>query len=176
MNAVLLAVEILKALLPLLQFPRTRGKFHSESQVERHLNLALRGLVATQYQVKDLVSVVNEQSQQIEKLMTKAKGQSEEMEALKVKVNVQAQQIKKLEQGKEFTQVSVPEVKREAQQKKWLDNSPSDSTSRYGHVYNKEGTVDTIKKSIILFKTLFCQSPTKLFSVLALYYCYFSRI
>ena len=95
-----------------LQFPRTRAKSHSESQVERHLNLALRSLEATEYQVKDLVSVVKDQSQQIdrllhkdqyqelqmEELMTKARGQSEEMEALKVQINVQAQQIKKLEQ------------------------------------------------------------------------------
>ena len=142
----MVAIEILKAFLSLLQFPRTRAKFHSESQVERHLNLALHGLVATQYQVKDLVSVVNDQSQEIQRLMTKAKGQFEEMEELKVKVNVQAQQIKKLEQkGK----ADFPQKKRVAD---WLDNSPFDSTSCYGHVYNKEGTGDTIKKSILLFK------------------------
>ena len=94
----------------LLQFPRTRAKSHSESQVERHLNLALHSLEATQYQVKDLVSVVKDQERQMKELMTKARGQSEEMEALKVQVNVQAQQIKnqahqikKLEQEKHET-------------------------------------------------------------------------
>lgn len=41
---------------------------HSESQVERHLALALRGLEATQHQVRALVSLVKDQSQQIKRL------------------------------------------------------------------------------------------------------------
>lgn len=50
------------------QFPRSNTKLHSESQVERHLALALRGLEATQHQVRALVSLVKDQSQQIKRL------------------------------------------------------------------------------------------------------------
>ncbi|KAL9954633.1 hypothetical protein ACROYT_G042197 [Oculina patagonica] len=53
------------------KFPRSNAKSHSKIQVEHHLNLALRGLEATQIQVKELVSLVNKQSQQIELLMSK---------------------------------------------------------------------------------------------------------
>ncbi|XP_078350825.1 uncharacterized protein LOC144635612 [Oculina patagonica] len=49
-------------------FPRSNAKSHSNSQVEKHLNLALRGLESTQLQVIELVSLVKEQSQQIERL------------------------------------------------------------------------------------------------------------
>ena len=126
-------VDNLKAFLLLLQFPRTRAKSHSESQVEGHLNLALHSLEATQHQVKDLVSVVKDQSQQIERLMstvhdqarqigvltTTAKRQSEEMEALKVQVNVQAQQRKKLDEeqheGKDVTGIVL--IPRESRSK-----------------------------------------------------------
>ena len=51
-----------------MQFPRSNATSHSEAQVERHLNLALRGLEATQLQVNELVSLVKDQSQQIERL------------------------------------------------------------------------------------------------------------
>lgn len=56
-----------------LQFPRSDAKFHSESEVESHLALALRGLEATQIQVRALLSLVKDQSQQIKRLekMTK---------------------------------------------------------------------------------------------------------
>ena len=70
-----------------LQFPRSAAKSHSQTQIESHLSLALRGLEATQYQVHELVTVVKEQSQQIErqsqrikKLISKDKEQSEKME------------------------------------------------------------------------------------------------
>ena len=70
-----------------LQFPRSAAKSHSQTQIESHLSLALRGLEATQYQVHELVTVVKEQSQQIErqsqqieKLISKDKEQSKKME------------------------------------------------------------------------------------------------
>jgi len=59
-----------------LQFPRSAAKSHSQMQIESHLSLALRGLEATQYQVHELVTVVKEQSQQIER-------QSQQIEELK---------------------------------------------------------------------------------------------
>lgn len=54
-------------------FLRSDAKFHSESEVESHLALALRGLEATQIQVRALLSLVKDQSQQIKRLekMTK---------------------------------------------------------------------------------------------------------
>ena len=51
-----------------LQFPRSSATFHSESQVEHHLTLALRGLESTQHQVRALANLVKEQSQQIKRL------------------------------------------------------------------------------------------------------------
>lgn len=50
------------------QFPRSSATFHSESQVEHHLTLALRGLESTQHQVRALANLVKEQSQQIKRL------------------------------------------------------------------------------------------------------------
>ncbi|XP_078342900.1 TNF receptor-associated factor 5-like isoform X1 [Oculina patagonica] len=47
-------------------FPRSNAKNHSETRVESHLNLALRGLDATQLQVNELVSLMERQSQQIQ--------------------------------------------------------------------------------------------------------------
>ncbi|CAH3192850.1 unnamed protein product [Porites evermanni] len=49
-------------------FPRSSATFHSESQVEHHLTLALRGLESTQHQVRALANLVKEQSQQIKRL------------------------------------------------------------------------------------------------------------
>ncbi|XP_078350442.1 TNF receptor-associated factor 4-like [Oculina patagonica] len=54
-------------------FPRLSAKSHSETQVERHLNLALHGLQTTQLQVNELVSLVKEQQRQIEQLKEKEK-------------------------------------------------------------------------------------------------------
>ncbi|KAJ7353880.1 TNF receptor-associated factor 4 [Desmophyllum pertusum] len=65
-------------------FPRSNAKSHSESQVKSHLNLALRGLETTQdglettqHQVRALVSLVQEQSQEMGRLMSKVQEQSE---------------------------------------------------------------------------------------------------
>ena len=68
------------------QFPRSDTKSHSQSQIESHLNLALRGLEATQHQVHELVTVVKNQSQQIER-------QSQEIERMISKEKEKSQQI-----------------------------------------------------------------------------------
>ncbi|XP_078350390.1 TNF receptor-associated factor 5-like [Oculina patagonica] len=97
--------------------PRSNAKSHSESQVERHLNLAIRGLEVTQLQVNELVSLVKvqsqqidqqtqqierqsqqieRQSQQIERLVCKDKEQSQQIELLMTKDEEQSQQIERL--------------------------------------------------------------------------------
>ena len=92
------------------QFPRSDTKSHSQTQIESHLNLALRSLEATQYQVHELVAVVKNQSQQIERqsqqierqsgqiasLMSKDKEHLEKTERLMSRVEDQSQQIKRL--------------------------------------------------------------------------------
>ena len=65
-----------------LQFPRSDAKSHSQTQIESHLNLAVRGLEATQHQFHELVAVVGDQSQQIERLISKDKDQSQQTGAL----------------------------------------------------------------------------------------------
>lgn len=55
-------------------FPRSEVKSHSESQVESHLALALRGLQSTQHQVRALVNLVKDQSQQIKRLEQNTKN------------------------------------------------------------------------------------------------------
>ena len=65
-----------------LQFTRSNTKSHSESQVKGHLNLALRGLETTQNQVRALVSLVEDQSQEMGRLMSKVKEQSEQIERM----------------------------------------------------------------------------------------------
>ena len=100
-----------------LQFPRSNVKSHSQTHIESHLNLALRGLEATQHQVHELVTVVKDQPQhierqsgqierqsqqierqsvQIEKLMSKDQEQLEKIERLTSRVEDQSQQIKRL--------------------------------------------------------------------------------
>ena len=72
-----------------LQFPRSDAKSHSQTHIESHLNLALRGLEATQHQVHELITVVKEQSQQIDQMISKDKEQTQQIER-------QSQQIEKL--------------------------------------------------------------------------------
>ena len=104
-----------------LQFPRSSVKSHSQTHIESHLNLALRGLEATQHQVHELVTVVKDQSkyierqsgqierqsqqidrqsEQIERLMSKDQEQLEKVERLierlTSRVEDQSQQIKRL--------------------------------------------------------------------------------
>ncbi|XP_022808123.1 TNF receptor-associated factor 6-like isoform X4 [Stylophora pistillata] len=77
-------------------FPRKSTKSHLELHAEHHLDLALRGLEATRYQVEDLLGVVKDQSQQIEGLKSKDKNQSQLIERLNLTVQCQAQQIEQL--------------------------------------------------------------------------------
>ena len=79
-----------------MQFPRKSTKSHLELHAEHHLDLALRGLEATRYQVEDLLGVVKDQSQQIEGLKSKDKNQSQLIERLNLTVQCQAQQIEQL--------------------------------------------------------------------------------
>ena len=71
------------------QFPRSNTKAHSKTQIEQHLNLALRSLETTQHLVKD-------QSQQIELLMAKDKDSSRQIEQLIAKDKGTSQQIEQL--------------------------------------------------------------------------------
>jgi len=86
-------------------FPRSDPKSHSQTQIESHLNLAVRGLEATQHQFHELVAVVGDQSQQIEKLISKDKEQSLQIER-------QSQQIDRLlsndkEQSQQITVLKI---------------------------------------------------------------------
>lgn len=78
-----------------LQFPRSDAKSHSQTQIESHLNLALRGLEVTQHQVHELVTVVKDQSQQIERLSGQIERQSGQIERLISKDKEQSQQIER---------------------------------------------------------------------------------
>ena len=93
-----------------LQFPRSDAKSHSQTHVESHMNLALRGLEANQHQVHELVTVVKDQSerielqsgqieqqsQQIERLISKDKKQSQQTERQSGQIKRQSQQIERL--------------------------------------------------------------------------------
>lgn len=50
------------------KFPRSNTQSHLESNVEFHLNIALRGLEATRHRVRSLVGMVKDQSKKIERL------------------------------------------------------------------------------------------------------------
>jgi len=88
-----------------LQFPRSGAKSHSQTQIESHLHLAVRGFEAAQHHIKELVTVVRDQSQQIERLMSKDKEQSLQIER-------QSQQIDRLykEQSKQITVSKINQV------------------------------------------------------------------
>ena len=60
------------------------------------MNLALRSLEATQFQVHDLVSLVKDQSQQMERSTSQVKEQSQQIERLMSQVKEQSQQIERL--------------------------------------------------------------------------------
>ena len=85
------------------QFPRSNTKAHSKTQIEQHLNLALRSLETTQRLVKDqsqqielLMAKNKDTSQQIEQLMAKDKDTSQQIERLTAQVKVQDQHIRSL--------------------------------------------------------------------------------
>ena len=71
------------------QFPRSNTRAHKETQIEHHLNLALRSLEVTQRQVKDTQRQVKDTQRQVE-------DQSQEIERLTARVKVQDQHLKSL--------------------------------------------------------------------------------
>ncbi|KAL9954658.1 hypothetical protein ACROYT_G042223 [Oculina patagonica] len=101
--------------------PRSDIKSHTESQVEHHLNLAIRGLEVTHHQLRALVSLVKDQSQKIERLekdMTEVKEQSQQIERIKEDVSTckeQSQQIGRLEED-------VAKFKQQSQHIERLEN------------------------------------------------------
>ena len=64
------------------QFPRSNTRAHKETQIEHHLNLALRSLEVTQRQVKDTQRQVEDQSQEIERLTARVKVQDQHLKSL----------------------------------------------------------------------------------------------
>ena len=89
-----------------LQFPRSDATSHSQTQTESHLKLALRGLEVTQHQVHELVTVVKDQSQEIER-------QSQQIERQSQQIERQAQQIERQSQQKER---QSQQIERQSQQ------------------------------------------------------------
>ena len=79
-----------------LQFPRSDAKSHSQTQIESHLKLALRGLEATQHQVYELVTMVKDQSQQIERQSQQIERQSGQIERLMSKDKEQSEKMERL--------------------------------------------------------------------------------
>jgi len=77
-------------------FPRSDATSHSQTQIESHLNLALRGLEATQHQVHELVTVVKDQSQQIERQSQQIERQSAKIERLLSKDKEQSEKMERL--------------------------------------------------------------------------------
>ena len=81
-----------------LQFPRSDAKSHSQTHIQSHLNLALRGLEATQHQVHELVTVVKDQSQQIERQSQQIERQSQQIERMISKDKEQSDQMERQSQ------------------------------------------------------------------------------
>ena len=95
------------------QFPRSNTKAHSKTQIEQHLNLALRSLETTQ-------RLVNDQSQQIELLMAKNKDTSQQIEQLMAKDKDTSQQIEQLmarheETSRKIIQLTAKDEKKSQQ-------------------------------------------------------------
>ena len=99
-----------------LQFPRSDATSHSQTQIESHLNLALRGLEATQHQVQELVTVVNDQSQQIERQSQQMERQSGQLERQSQQIERQSQQIER-----QSGQIERLMSKDRNNQKRWRD-------------------------------------------------------
>jgi len=78
-----------------LQFPRSDATSHLQTQIESHLNLALRGLEATQHQVQELVTVVKDQSQQIKRQSQQIERQSQQMKRQSQQIERQSQQLER---------------------------------------------------------------------------------
>ena len=78
-----------------LQFPRSNVRSHSQTHIESHLNLALRGLEATQHQLHELVTVVKDQSQQIARQSRQIERQSQQIARQSQQIERQSQQIER---------------------------------------------------------------------------------
>ena len=74
------------------QFLRPNAKSHSETQVEGHLNLAVRKLKVTQ----ELVSHLNCQVQKMEQVMANFEETSQQMERLKTEDLEKSKQMERL--------------------------------------------------------------------------------
>ena len=79
-----------------LQFPRSDAKSHAQTQIESHLNLALRGLDVTQHQVRELVTVMKDQSLEIERQSQHIERQSLQIERQSQQIERQSGQIERL--------------------------------------------------------------------------------
>ena len=79
-----------------LQFPRADAKSHSQTHIESHLIFALRGLEATKHQVHELVTKVNDQSQQIKRQSQQIERQSGQIERLISKDKEQSEKVERL--------------------------------------------------------------------------------
>ena len=79
-----------------LQFPRSNVRSHSQTHIEGHLNLALRGLEATQHQLHELVTVVKDQSQQIARQSRQIERQSQQIARQSQQIERQSQQIERM--------------------------------------------------------------------------------
>ena len=79
-----------------LQFPRAEAKSHSQTHMESHLIFALRGLEATKHQVHELVTKVNDQSQQIKRQSQQIERQSGQIERLISKDKEQSEKVQRL--------------------------------------------------------------------------------
>ena len=99
-----------------LQFPRSDVKSHSQTHIESHLDLALRGLEATQHQISELVTVVKDQSQHIERQSQQIERQSKQIERQSQQIERQSQQIERMiSNDKEQTQ----QIERQSGQIDW---------------------------------------------------------
>ena len=96
-----------------LQFPRSDAKSHAQTHIERHLDLALRALEATQHQVNELLTVVKDQSQQIER-------QSQQIERHSQDIEQQSQQIERhsqdIEQQSQQIEQHSQDIEQQSQQ------------------------------------------------------------
>ena len=117
-----------------LQFPRADVKSHSQTHIESHLNFALRGLEATQHQVHELVTIVDDQSQQIERQSQHIKRQSQQVDRQSQQIERQSQQIERQSQQIERL---ISKDKEQSEKMERLICSPRDQppqTDRHGPI------------------------------------------
>ena len=132
------------------QFPRSNAKSHSQTQVECHLNLALRGLEASQLQVNEVVSLVKDQSQQIERLISKDKEQSQQIEQMKAKLQEQSRQIERHEQ---IIEICSPSFEWKIPNFQWKRASTAGEKSRFSEMFYlfKSGYRYSLKMEVRLY-------------------------